>query len=73
MDLRQCLENLRRDIGNGGPEDDSFATNCYIIMANQARRLLRSAVDTQELNDAREYLATCSNSGCDGLVAVAVG
>ena len=72
MKLKQCLENLKRDINDGVIEDDTFATICYITMANEARRLLASElVNQQAANDAREYLATCCGSGNDTLRFVA--
>jgi len=74
MHLGQCLENLKHDINNGGLEDDTFAMNCYITMANKARRLLRIGTsDRQEAGDAKEYLAVCCNSGSDSLRCVAEG
>ncbi len=42
MDLKQCLENLKHDVNDGGIEDDTFATLCYVTMANEARRILSS-------------------------------
>ena len=74
MDLGQYLENLRCDIACGGVEDDSFAAICYITAANEAHRTLSGDVsDEQALDDARQYLALCGDSGCDGLMAVATG
>ena len=74
MNLGQCLENLRHDISNGGLEDDTFAMNCYITMANEARRLLGSDVpDQREADYAREYLALCGNSGSASLRCVVEG
>ena len=68
MDLRQCLENLKHDINNGGIEDDSFPTVCYVTMANAARRLLEtSKPDQQEADNAREYLSLCRKAGSDSL------
>jgi hypothetical protein len=74
MTLGQCLENLKHDVSNGGLEDDTFGMICYIAMANEAQRLLRSgALDQPALDDAREYLTLCRNSGSDGLRCVAGG
>ena len=74
MILRQCLENLKSDINNGGLEDDTFAMVCYITMANEARRLLKNDVlDQQKTEDAKEYLALCCRSGNDSLICVAEG
>ncbi len=74
MDLRQCLENLKYDIGNGGVDDDTFATTCYITMANKAHRLLESgASDQRTANDAKEYLTLCCSSESAGLRCVAKG
>jgi|GEM_PF-2741096 len=74
MDLGQCLENLKHDISNGGLEDDTFAMNCYITMANKALRLLGSDVsDQREADHAREYLALCGNSGSDSLRCIVEG
>jgi hypothetical protein len=71
MNLGQCLRNLRHDIGNGGLEEDTFAMNCYITMANRARRLLKSNASDQR--EATEYLALCSNSGSDSLRCIVEG
>lgn len=72
MNLKQCLENLKYDTGNGGVEEDSFAMICYITMANKARRLLRdSALDQRAMDDAKEYLALCCRSDSDSLRCVA--
>ena len=74
MDLRQCLDNLKRDLDNGGIKDDTFATVCYMTMANEARRLLKGdALDQQTRDDANEYLSMCSSSGSDSLRYVAEG
>ena len=68
MNLTQCLENLKHDIRNGGIEEDSFAAVCYITMANEASRLLKSGVaDQRETDRATEYLALCRRSGSDSL------
>lgn len=72
MNLRQCLENLKNDINNGGPEDDTFPVNCYIVMVHEVHRKLRQGIgDQQEVDTANEYLNLCSRSRSDGLRAVA--
>ena len=74
MNIKQCLENLRYDIGNGGIKEDTFAVTCYITMANKAHRLLENgATDQQEANYAKEYLALCRNSGSDVLKCISAG
>jgi len=72
MDLRQYLENLKYDLGNGGLEEDSFAVVCYITMVNKAHRMLSSnTLDKQAIDDAKKYLTLCHESGCDSLRYVA--
>lgn len=73
MDLKQCMDNLKRDVDNGGVEDDSFATNCYVTMANEARRILDSGLSDQKAADARAYLSICCSSGSDSLRYIAAG
>ena len=68
MDLKQCLNNLKYDLGNGGIRDETFAMNCYVTMANKAHRLLKSDTSDQEAQAlAEEYLSLCANSGNDAL------
>jgi hypothetical protein len=68
MDLEQGLANLRNDISNSGVEDDTFATICYITIANQAIRLLESRPpDQRDADTANEFLMLCSRSGNDSL------
>ena len=71
MDLKQCMENLKHDVDNGGVDDNSFAMNCYVTMANEARRILGNGSSAQKAADAKEYLTTCSNCGSDSLRYVA--
>ena len=73
MDLKQCMENLKQDVNNGGIEDDSFAVNFYITMANEARRILNSGSSDQKVADARAYLSICCSSGGDSLRYIAAG
>ena len=74
MDLRQCLNNLKNDLGNGGIQDDTFPVVCYMTMANKAHRLLKeSALDQQTRSNADEYLSMCRRSGSDSLKCVAMG
>ena len=74
MDLKQCLENLKHDINNGGLEEDTFAIICYITKAKEAIRMLRSdTLDQRDASCAREYLALCRNSGSDSLRCVIGG
>ncbi len=74
MDLRQCLDNLKHDLGNGGIKDDTFPVVCYVTMANKAKRLLKSdTLDQQARNDASEFLSVCSKSGSDSLRYIAGG
>ncbi len=74
MDLRQCLENLKHDVDNGGLVDDTFPVTCYITMAHEARRLLKNGeLDQKAAADAKEYLTVCCESGSDGLKCVAEG
>ena len=71
MDLKQCLENLKHDVNDGGIEDDTFATLCYVTMANEARRILSNGSSTQEVADAKEYLTICCSSDSDSLRYIA--
>ena len=71
MDLRQCLDNLQHDVNNGGLEDDSFAMNCYITMANEAHRILSTTSAQQDKVEAQEYLEMCRNFGTASLKYVA--
>ena len=71
MELKQCLENLRHDVSNGGVEDDTFATLCYVTMANEARRIVSDGSSTQEVADAKEYLTLCCGSDSDSLRYIA--
>jgi hypothetical protein len=72
MTLSQCLKELKHDINNGGLEDDTFAMNCYVTMANKARRLLENGTsDKQAADVAREYLAVCFDSSSDTLRYIA--
>ena len=74
MDLKKCLDNLKYDLSNGGIQDETFAMNCYVTMANKACKLLKNgASDEQMRATAGEYLATCSDSGSDTLRCVARG
>lgn len=70
MDLRKYIECLRYDLVNGGVQDDSFAMNCYITMANEACRILRSEASQQEMDTAKEYITLCLSSGNDSLRCV---
>ena len=71
MDLRRCLENLKYDLDNGGVEEDSFAMNCYITMANEACRIIKGGASQREIDGAVEYLDLCRNSGVDSLMCIA--
>ena len=72
MNLRQCLDNLKHDVNNGGVEDDTFAMICYVTMANKARRILENGnLDQQTMADAREYLALCCSSDSSSLRCIA--
>ena len=72
MDLKKCLDNLRHDLNNGGVEDDSFAMNCYVTIANEAHRLIEcDTSDERTRKVANEYLAMCRSSGSDILRYVA--
>ena len=72
MNLRQCLSNLKHDLDNGGIKDDTFATVCYMTMANKARRLLENdTLDQQTRDNANEYLSMCSRAGSDSLRYIA--
>ena len=71
MDLKQCMENLKQDVNNGGIVDDSIAANFYITMANEARRILNSGLSDQKAADARAYLSICCSSGSDSLRYIA--
>lgn len=67
MDLKVCLENLKSDLSNGGVEEDSFAMNCYVIMANEAVRIVKNGGPIEMLDIASEYIALCRNSGIGSL------
>ena len=68
MTLKQCLENLKRDIADDGIRDDTSAVIWYITMANEARRLLGSKpLDQRTVDDAKQYLTLCCDSGSDAL------
>ena len=72
MDLRHCLNNLKSDLDNGGISDDTFATTCYVTMANKAHQLLKSDESDQLTRaDANEYLSMCRQSGSDSLRYIA--
>jgi hypothetical protein len=72
MDLEKCLENLKHDVNNGGLEDDSFAMNCYVTMANKARRMVKNgSSDPKSKVSAEEYLTICCKSGNDILKYIA--
>ncbi len=74
MDLRQCLDNLRHDLSNGGVKEDTFAMICYVTMANKAHQLLKNNASSQKArDDAGEYLAVCSSSGSNILRCIAEG
>lgn len=70
MNIRVCLENLKYDLSNGGIEEDSFAMNCYITMAHEACRILKSAASRRDIDDAKEYIALCKDSGIGSLRCV---
>ena len=72
MDLKHCLSNLKRDLDNGGISDDTFATTCYVTMANKAHQVLKSdESDRLTRADASEYLSMCRQSGSDSLRYIA--
>ena len=74
MHLKQCLVNLKHDVGNGGVEEDTFAAICYVTTANKARKLLaNNTLSQQSMEDAREFLTVCLNSGSDTLRYIAEG
>jgi len=73
MNLRICLDNLKHDLNNGGIEEDSFAMNCYITMANEARRMLKRSLSQSEIDDAIQYLSLCRDSGASSLQSIASG